>query len=78
MSETKYELPAWCNGLIIFLFTPALLFVIVSAFVVLALMIAIVFIMNFPIAIWCAITGREFKYKFAPQIKKQNKEKSRE
>ena len=74
MSETKYELPAWCNGLIIFLFTPALLFVILSAFVVLALMIAIVFIMNFPIA----ISGREFKYKFAPQIKKQNKEKSRE
>ena len=78
MSDSAYELPAWCNGLIVFLFTPALLLLIFTSFIALILVVAIVAIMNLPLAIWCAITRREFKYKFAPQIKKQNKEKSRE
>ena len=74
MKETKYELPAWCNGLIIFLFTPALLFVIGSAVITVLFVIVAVVIVNFPWAVWCALTGRHFEYKFFAPIEKQKKD----
>lgn len=78
MSEIKHGLPAWYNGLIIFLFTPALLFLIITAFIALAVVIVLVLILNMPLAIWCAITGQQFEYKFWSMNQKQTKEKSRE
>ena len=76
MSPNKYDLPDWCNGLVIFLFTPALLFFIVSAVIALLAILIVIVVVNLPWAVWCAITGRQFEYKFF--IEKQNKEKSRE
>lgn len=72
MKETKYELPAWCNGLIIFLFTPALLFVLLTAFLALVLVVAMALVINIPVVIWCAITGQ--KYELWPMNQKQNNE----
>jgi len=75
MSETKYELPAWCNGLIVFLFTPALLFVLLTAFLALVLVVAMALVINIPVVIWCAITGQ--KYELWPMNQNQNEKRSR-
>lgn len=78
MSQDKYALPDWCNGLVIFLFTPALLFVIVSAVIALLAILIVIVVVNLPWVVWCAITGRRFEYKFFSPIEKQKKEKCRE
>lgn len=78
MGEKKYELPAWCNGLIIFLFTPAIVLLTVSAFIALVIVVTIILIANLPLFIWCAITRREFEFKYWAPIEKQKKEKNRE
>lgn len=71
MSSNKYDLPDWCNGLVIFLFTPALLFVIVSAVIALLAILIVIVVVNLPWVVWCAITGRQFKYKFFSPIENQ-------
>lgn len=78
MADTNYELPAWVSGLIVFLLTPAIGFLIASAFIALVIVIAIILIANLPLVIWCAITRREFDFKHWAPIQKQKKEKSRE
>lgn len=64
MSETNYGLPAWVNGLIVFLFTPALLILLGTAFIALLVVMAVLLILNTPFAIWAVLTGSEFKPRF--------------
>lgn len=75
MSDKDFELAPWIVGLVAFALTPAIIFLIGSAFVALFLVFAMLLIANLPFSIWALLTGTEFKPRFYSLTEENKQEK---